>query len=312
MTRNGEGFAFSPFHLAAQRLFACGLNVIPLKPRDKRPAIRWERFQPERLVERDWDKVDRYVRLWWYPERLEQTCSECGTDHSWGHAMSCTTAPRARAPRKLRPNIGVVTGVVSEVVVVDVDSDGARPLVERTCGWPRTVTARTAKGWHLWFRYPGTTRNGVRRAGAALDVRGDGGYVVVPPSMHPSGTAYEWAVSPFTFAGGMWPPAVMPDELHALLWPAQRVTATTAPVRVHTTKYVDVALEREVDAVSSATEGTRNDQLNRSAYALARFVRSGQIDPSTYVDNLARAAMSTGLLEAEVRRTLASALQGRT
>jgi hypothetical protein len=214
---------------------------------------------------------------------------------------------------RLPNNLGIVTGAVSGIVVVDVDDERAHELVEKTCGWPRTVRAKTRKGWHLYFRRPADgSRNGVRRGEAALDVRGDGGYVVAPPSVHPSGSEYGWEISPFTFEGGMWLPLVIPDELHGLLWPAQRVTATTAPVRVHTTKYVDVALEREVDAVSSATEGTRNDQLNRSAYALARFVRSGQIDPSTYVDNLTRAAMSTGLPEAEVRRTLASALQGRT
>ena len=121
---------------------------------------------------------------------------------------------------------------------------------------------------------------------------------------------YRWDVSPF--AGGMWPPAPMPDELHALLWASARVTATAAPVRVHTTKYLDVALEREVAAVSSATEGSRNDTLNRSAFALARFVRDGSLSTSDYIAQLTAAALSTGLPEPEVRATLASALQGRT
>jgi hypothetical protein len=143
-------------------------------------------------------------------------------------------------------------------------------------------------------------------------VRGDGGYVVAPPSVHPTGHEYTWEVSPFIFEGGMWPPLVMPDELHALLWPARRVTATSAPVRVHTTKYVDVALEREMAAVSSATEGNRNDQLNRSAFALARFVHDGALSSADYISGLTAAAMRTGLPEAEIRRTLASALQGRT
>jgi Bifunctional DNA primase/polymerase, N-terminal len=277
----GEGFQPepSPFLLTAQRLVACGCNVIPLQPRDKKPATNWKPLQSTRLVDRDWDEVDRYLYSWWGD----------GKDHG----------------------LGVVTGAVSEIVVVDVDSDEAREIVEQTCGWPRTVTAKTAKGWHLYFRHPGAgTRNGVRRGQVALDVRGDGGYVVAPPSVHPSGFEYRWQISPFTFAGGMWPPAVMPDELHALLWPTSHVTATTAPVTVHTTKYVDVALEREVATVSSATEGTRNDQLNKSAFALARFVHDGALAASTYVEHLTAAAMRTGLGETEIRRTLASALQG--
>ncbi len=297
--------------LAAQRLVACGLNVIPLRPGRKTPAVRWERFQRQRLVDRDWDEVDAYLHSWWDPERLERPCPECGTERTWGHAMPCQHAPREPVERPALPNVGVVTGAVSEVVVIDVDSNDARSLVERTCGWPRTVTTKTAKGWHLWFRYPGETRNGVRRAETALDVRGDGGYVVVPPSRHPSGVEYAWDVSPFTFSGGMWPPIVMPDELYALLWPARHVTASSAPIRVHTTKYIDVALEREVTAVASATEGARNDTLNRAAYSLARFVRDGQLEAATYVSELTAAASRVGLPETEIRRTLASALQGR-
>ena len=87
---------------------------------------------------------------------------------------------------------------------------------------------------------------------------------------------------------------------------------TTAPVRVLTTKYIDVVLEREVADVSSATEGGRNDQLNRSAYALARFVRDGALPAATYVEQLTAAASRAGLPESEIRRTLASALQGRS
>jgi hypothetical protein len=81
---------------------------------------------------------------------------------------------------------------------------------------------------------------------------------------------------------------------------------------IHTTKYIDVAFHRELAAVSSATEGTRNDQLNRSAFALARFVHDGALVAADYVSELTAAAMRTGLGEAEIRRTLASALQGRT
>jgi hypothetical protein len=63
--------------------------------------------------------------------------------------------------------------------------------------------------------------------------------------------------------------------------------------------------------VASATEGTRNDQLNRSAFALARFVRDGGLPASAYVEELTAAALSAGLAETEIRATLASALRGR-
>jgi hypothetical protein len=127
----------------------------------------------------------------------------------------------------------------------------------------------------------------------------------------PDGFEYMWNASPFTFAGGMWPPASMPDELHPLLWPASKVRANGRAPVILTDKYIEVAFEREVAAVSSATEGSRNDTLNRSAFALARFVRDGSLSATAYVAELTAAALSTGLSEPEVRATLASALRGR-
>jgi putative DNA primase/helicase len=54
--------------------------------------------------------------------------------------------------------------------------------------------SRTSKGAHFYFRHPGTeVRNGTHLLGRPIDVRGDGGYVVAPPSIHPGAkTAYEW------------------------------------------------------------------------------------------------------------------------
>jgi Bifunctional DNA primase/polymerase, N-terminal len=288
-----ESDSTNRFLLAAQRLVACGLNVIPVRRQDKRPAVRWERFQRQRLLEWDVDKIDDYLCSWWgRPDPF---------------------------------NLGLVTGEVSGIVVVDVDSLSARQLVIDTIGcWPRTVDTEHANhpavtptattpgdGWHLWYRYRAGVHNVVRRGGEKLDARGDGGYVVVPPSSI-GRRDYRWGVSPFVSEGGVWPPAPMPDELHALLWPARKVTMTTVPVRVLMTKYIDVALEREVADVASATEGTRNDQLNPSAYALARFVREGQLSASVFVEQLTAAASLTGLPETEIRRTIASALQGRS
>ncbi|MGJ0533984.1 bifunctional DNA primase/polymerase [Methylocystis sp.] len=96
-------------------------------------------------------------------------------------------------------NIGVVSGEISNLIVLDVDpkhgSDAALERLERTYGpVPATVEATTGGGGrHLYFAHPGgLVRN---RAGLAqgIDLRGDGGYIVAPPSIHPSGAFYEWA-----------------------------------------------------------------------------------------------------------------------
>jgi hypothetical protein len=81
--------------------------------------------------------------------------------------------------------------------VLDVDGDpgntALQRLIEKYGKLPETLTARTGKGEHLYWSYPQSTiRNSASKLGGGLDVRGDGGYVLVPPSVHPSGVAYEW------------------------------------------------------------------------------------------------------------------------
>jgi hypothetical protein len=97
-------------------------------------------------------------------------------------------------------NIGIATGEASGIVVLDVDHGGEDTLYE-LCGeygqLPDTVTVLTGSGGrHLYFRHPGGyVGNSQGRLGPGLDVRGDGGYVVAPPSMHVSGRTYEWEAS---------------------------------------------------------------------------------------------------------------------
>ena len=96
--------------------------------------------------------------------------------------------------------IGMPTGETSGLVVLDVDQrptvDGAQSLMELTEAHgqlPDTVEALTPSGGrHVYFRWPGVVvRTTAGKLGPGLDVRGDGGYVIVPPSEAPSGR-YEW------------------------------------------------------------------------------------------------------------------------
>jgi hypothetical protein len=143
----------------AKHYLARGWSVLPLRPRDKRPLIRWEYLQNERPSDGD---IAEWFRRW----------------------------PDA--------NIGIVTGEISNLIVLDVDpkhgGDASLERLERRFGpLAATVEAVTGSGGrHLYFAHPGNlTRN---RAGLAqgIDLRADGGYIVAPPSMHPSGRLYAW------------------------------------------------------------------------------------------------------------------------
>src|SRR5262249_17751940 len=61
---------------------------------------------------------------------------------------------------------------------------------------PATVETITANGRHLYFNHPAGTAicNSVGKIAAGIDTRGDNGYVLAPPSVHPSGKRYAWSV----------------------------------------------------------------------------------------------------------------------
>lgn len=92
---------------------------------------------------------------------------------------------------KPAPNIGIVTGSRSGLWVVDVDGEEGEAswhdLIAANGGWgamPDVLSVKTAKGWHYWFRWPdgGGIRNSAGALGEGVDVRGDGGFVIAPPS----------------------------------------------------------------------------------------------------------------------------------
>lgn len=96
-------------------------------------------------------------------------------------------------------NIGLRTGSVSGLWVLDIDPDfhglDSFDHLEDTNG-PMTPTwcvETGGDGLHLWFRLGSALiRNSVSKVGPGLDVRGEGGYVIVPPSSHRSGQTYRW------------------------------------------------------------------------------------------------------------------------
>lgn len=103
----------------------------------------------------------------------------------WGEAYGRKWNPKYS-------NVGVVTGAVSGVVVLDVDGpDGTASLAGREL--PVTPTVETGSGGrHYYFAHPGGQVPNKVRVAPGLDVRGDGGYVVAPPSRHRSGRVYRW------------------------------------------------------------------------------------------------------------------------
>jgi Bifunctional DNA primase/polymerase, N-terminal/Primase C terminal 1 (PriCT-1) len=96
-------------------------------------------------------------------------------------------------------NVAVATGPLSAVFVLDVDGLDAeaalRKLQDQYSLFPETVESITPRGRHLFFKWEnGSIRNSAGAVAPGIDIRGDGGYVILPPSIHPSGRPYVWSV----------------------------------------------------------------------------------------------------------------------
>ncbi len=152
-------------------------------------------------------------------------------------------------------NVAIVTGAVSGLVVLDVDDKkspkGSESLAALTAkyGDLQTMEVATGNGRHLYFQHPGMqVPNSVGLLGSGLDVRGEGGYVVAPPSLHANGSRY-CLLTDLT-------PAAMPE------WLLSRIVDPN----VHESK--TEAVSTPLDVAPVIEEGVRNDTLYKLGCSL--------------------------------------------
>lgn len=203
-----------------------------------------------------------------------------------------------------RANVGLTTGMAFDVL----DIDGDQGLMELEKVDPRLSgmngpLVSTGRGWHLYVRATGLGN----RAGLlpGVDWRGSGGYVVAPPSLHPSGQAYQWS------QGLERDLPVCPSWLMSLLT-ADRSEPPRRPLErarlVKAQGYGLAALEAECSAVARAANGQRNHTLNAAAFSLGQLVPH-ILDEGSVWAALTDAGKSTGLTDQEVFGTIRSGLE---
>lgn len=194
----------------------------------------------------------------------------------------------------------------SGLLVVDLDGPAAAEawaeLAARHGGHSETLVAQTGKpnGLHLYFA--GEGRSSAGRLGPGIDTRGRGGYVVAPPSWHPSGAVYRWldpdaplAPAPAWLLAALEPPAPPPAG-----------DARSLPAGASATSYGRAALEGLAADMLAAPEGQRNEVLVRVAYRAGRLVAAGELAEESARAVLVEAARRVGLSLVEADRTYRS------
>ncbi len=140
---------------AAHKYLDLGFSVMPIGGDDnKKPIEDWIDLQSHRVTHEK-------ITYWWnrYPEA----------------------------------NVGIITGLVSGIFVLDIDSPGAK-VYTKDRGIPDTPISATSKGVHIYFDFPSFLLGNRSDKKIGMDIRGEGGYVVAPPSIHETGLEYEWTV----------------------------------------------------------------------------------------------------------------------
>jgi putative DNA primase/helicase len=247
----------------------------------------------------------------------------------------------ARWPQAM---IGLPTGRAIGAFVVDVDAGedkttgevfeaaALRIQLEGAIGTtlPPTRFATTPRGGvHLYFRYPDGdeigNRAGLLGKGSRIDIRGDGGYVIAPPSLRKDGVAYAWGDAVEVAAA----PAALIDlvlrrgafaEAPAAAGIGARAAARVKPPAADgggsiaageeaVRKYGLSALDAELQNVRQAQPGGRNDALNVAALKLAQLVASGALNEHFVRAALEGAAGDSGLIKDDGLRAVRATIE---
>lgn len=243
--------------------------------------------------------------------------------------QATTEAARVRSWWSWKPdaNIGVPTGVRSGLVVVDIDRHHGG--LETRAGleaagfvFPPTLAARTrAGGWHFFYQAPADRHVANTTAALAgvgvtpgIDVRGDGGYVIVAPSVRPIDP--DPATGAPRFGRYAWSPQDHPvaPAPEWVVIPKERPRPTPSPTPSRSPvgerpgrdphKRAAAALAGEVARVTASVGQGRNNALFQAAANCFEIVNTGYLDETRVRAELTSAAMAVGLGETEIRHTL--------
>lgn len=275
--KNQEKLSINEMSLseAAEHYAHLGYKVFPLKPRGKEPL----------------------------GELVQHGCKDASSDvdtiKKWWKAY-----PEA--------NIGFVTGKTNRCFVIDIDgSTGKEELrkIKKDREWPKTIIAKSGRdgGGHFYFRYPEEIEMVKNRAGVLpnVDIRGDGGYIVVPPSIHPNGKKYSWKrdFCPQEMeCASEW---ILQEIVHG----GQKKNGSEKAFEIKTHPYFSREFSNTLEKIRTCPEGKRNDTLYRGAFKLAQMCHGRYLQESVVKENLTDAARICGLSDDETKKTVESAFK---
>ncbi|HYF53927.1 MAG TPA: bifunctional DNA primase/polymerase, partial [Salinarimonas sp.] len=289
---------------AALGYVARGWAVFPLGVRSKLPLI--PKSEGGRGF-KDASTDPAQVRTWWNREPQANVGLACGKVSGAVVVIDIDNKLPVIDLEKLEPGQSLVSGM-----------DAWPSVLELVGGVPVTLEQVTGGGGRqLFYRLPeGRAIRNFNRGLllpdgriAAIDVKTDGGYVLLPPSIHPeTGRAYAWLDE-----GAVLAPC--PGALLDLIFPPEPARAPSPyrppPIGHESDRERRAALSLlrlACQDIASAKTG-RHELLFNKARKMGGYVGGGSLDEDTAVAELVAAGLACGKTEAEVRRTVADAIR---
>lgn len=266
---------------AALRALELGHTPIPITPNQKHPPLcNWKEYQNREPTEDE-------VRKWW------------------------SLSPKA--------NVAVLTGKPNGLDVLDLDPDKNGKLPE----WPGTdydlpvecVASTPRGGRHYLCQHTPGIKNSASQLAPHVDVRGEGGYVLVEPSVV-NGKPYEFVLGDLSEISSPFPAWLIDEIKDATNGSRGTEISSSEASKIFdsfnqsgtNTKYGLTALKDEVRKIKVAPEGARNDTLNHASFALGQLIIADQLAQLTVEQELFSAATEVGLKPTEIQATITSGL----
>lgn len=288
--------------------------IFPLRPGTKRPAV------PDHTANNC--------------DHSDPRCNSADGHQGWEQRATTNQDRITRAWNTSPWGIGIACGPAG-LVVIDLDTGGSingtdslRQIeADHNQQLPATFTVATPSGGrHLYYQQPPDTqiRNSAGTVAPGIDIRANGGYVVAPPTITTAG-AYE-------VIEDRWPPELPSWFAKLLDPPTAAVPARPAPSPIspptaagisHVDRYVQAAVDGELDRLHQTRGGQRNHALYSAAKSLGQLVAAGALTQHDVEQVLEHAASSwygiagkdggEPFTATEARQTIASGLrQGAT
>lgn len=211
---------------------------------------------------------------------------------------------RAVYGRYPRANVGIVTGSISGVVVLDIDGLQGIASTVGLFGGDEVISGPAVKtgggGYHLYYLCGEEALPNFARKLPGLDFRGEGGYVVAPPSRHHSRNYYEWVEGCALDEREV--PSIAEPVLGLFQRPAADVADVARPpgqrdfalaeVSGASPAYGRAALQAECQNLARAPIGAQENTLNTVALKIGGLVGSGHLDRDVAIRALTEAGLS--------------------